>query len=274
MNPQKIVEDPTVFTINGQKPGLTLAIMVGVHGNEKIGVLILDKLRNLPIVSGKVYVIVANPTAVEKSTRYINVNLNRRFGNDTDEYPEDRLARNIETYLDSSDALLDIHSYNESMDRPFAIGELDELEIMAKMPVSVISTGWDEFEQGASDYYMHKRGKIGVCLECGSSERPESYIDLALQCVNIFLAEHQLIRSINYAPIAQKHIKVVSAVHSSGSPVTFSAKYSTFDALESGTIFARMGERTFTANQGEHILFPRPHAKKGDEAFLIGKHIT
>ncbi len=249
--------------------------MVGVHGNEKIGPMVLNKLRGLRLASGKLHLIVANPTALEQSARYINVNLNRRFDSGVNEYPEDRLARNIQTYLDSSDALLDIHSYNETMDRPFIIGELNELPLMAKMPVSIASTGWDEFEQGASDYYMHKRGKIGLCLECGSSDRPKQYIELALRCVNVFLAEYGLTKHSAHLPttVPQKHIKVASVVHSDGNPTIFSANYSTFDELEPGIVFAQMGKRTFTANQGEHILFPRTNAKKGDEAFLIGNQI-
>src|SRR3989344_287896 len=62
------------------KPGNTLVVLAGIHGNEICGVKAFDSMiNNLTIESGKVYFIYANLEAIKQNKRFIDYNLNRLF---------------------------------------------------------------------------------------------------------------------------------------------------------------------------------------------------
>ncbi len=265
------ITQPEATSIVSNRPGPHCIIVVGVHGNEPVGINILPWLRNLTIESGTVTIIVANPSAVSAGRRYINVNLNRRFGKAHDEYPEDTLARSIESYLDKADAVLDIHSYNESMDKPFIIANPLAEELATALPVELISTNWHQLSSGATDDYMASRNKPGICLECGSSERPAEYEALAKASVTAFLAAVGNITSHESHKPTHTHLAIVRAELKSEEDFSFVREFQSFDKLEAGAVFAQQGDTTYIAGKNECIVFPRANAAIGDEVFIIGQ---
>ena len=59
-----------IYVKEGSKDGKTLTIFAGVHGNEKVGINVLEKLINtLEVSVGKVYLVFANPSAIKKNVR-------------------------------------------------------------------------------------------------------------------------------------------------------------------------------------------------------------
>ena len=69
-----------IITITGAEPGPTVAIFAGVHGNERAGVYALEALiPRLTITRGTLYLVFANPAAIEANVRMVNKNLNRCF---------------------------------------------------------------------------------------------------------------------------------------------------------------------------------------------------
>lgn len=265
------ITQPEVTSITSNQPGPHSVIVVGVHGNELVGTNILPWLRNLTVEAGTLTILVANPSAVAAGRRYININLNRRFGKAHDEYPEDTLARSIESYLDKADAVLDIHSYNESMDRPFVIANPYAKEVASALPIELISSNWHHLSSGATDDYMTSRNKPGICLECGSSERPAEYESLAKASVMAFLAAvGNILSSKNDI---QTHTKLVidRAELKQSNDFSFAQEFQSFDRLEPGKVFAQQGDTKYVANENECIVFPRANAAIGDEVFIIGK---
>src|SRR6185369_17926132 len=121
---------PEVIELSSGKPGPSLAILAGVHGNELAGVYALQELLpTLKPTRGKVYVAFANPPAIEANTRMLNKNLNRCFVADNHgTTPEDERARELMKMLDKCDALLDLHMFYDDDGVPFVICEDNALD--------------------------------------------------------------------------------------------------------------------------------------------------
>ncbi len=178
-----------ITIIKSNKPGPSLAIMACVHGNEKVGLLAMKEIGDtIKIESGTLYLIIANPLAVAQDKRYIKVDMNRSFflkpENDS---IEGKRASFIANLLMKVDALMDIHAFNDKTGEPFIISDKRSLPLAREIDVEIISGGWDEIHSGSSDNFMHKQGKIAVCLECGPINQASAYKDLATDSIHRFL---------------------------------------------------------------------------------------
>jgi len=102
---------------------------------------------------------------------------------------EEKRAIELMKVLDKCEALLDLHAYNEPYIEsvPFAICEKNCLEIVKNFDVEYALTGIDKIEKGGTDGYMFNSGKIGICVELGSIENYEKFIDLGIKTSYQFL---------------------------------------------------------------------------------------
>ena len=119
----------------GTKEGKNLVVLVGVHGNEVCGVKAADLLLpKLKIKSGTVTFIYANLEAIKQNKRFVEQNLNRCFFNeqssDVKQSLEGKTAREIISYLDKADALLDIHASLTKDSVPFVICDESNIQII------------------------------------------------------------------------------------------------------------------------------------------------
>jgi succinylglutamate desuccinylase len=265
-----------VTTKTGSASGKTVAIFGGVHGNEQVGV---DAVRwaaaNITPERGTVHFVEANPEAIDKNVRLTDKNLNRCFLRDNEGSTlEDMRARELMSLLDGCDALLDIHSSNSKEAIPFIICEADGLLLARSLDFPIISTGWDALEPGGADGYMFNQGKPGICLECGSVFDAEQQAARARQSILRFLEHFELINpSVGSGMRSQKLIKVYKVGHAETGHVEFSKDYADFEQLVEGEVFAKDGDVEYRAEAGDCIIFPRPNAKPGAEAFILGKEV-
>lgn len=261
------LDPPIINEIHSDTAGKSVAIIVGIHGNEKGPQLEWDWLNSLQIERGTLYLIFANPTACELDERFMNVNLNRRFGQGHDEFPEDSLARTIEITLDLCDAALDLHMYNESMDRPFAICNAHSNDIAKLLPVNYIINTPDG-SGGGTDDYMASKQKIGICFEIGSSERPTEYSDTIRRGVMAFLSSLGIIDQAIVTPISSPKILLKDTTKFvAADDLRFTKDYSSFDEIQRGEVICLENRRSITAPRDGYILFPRPNNPIGTEAF-------
>jgi len=266
--------NPSIVTIKGQKPGKTIAVFAGIHGDELAGVEAVTSASEIvEITSGIVHFVIANPQAVKDKVRFTEKNLNRCFvKNNTGQTYEDGLARQLMALLDKSDALLDLHGYNGPEDRPFLICEAESFDLASKLDFGVVSSGWSATEPGGTDGYMHAQSKIAICAECGSNFRADQYADLATGTINQYLRFFGAINQpLESKSRPQQFIKVVDVVKKQTDTLVFSRPFSNFDLLEPGEIFATDGDKKYQAGKNQVIIFPRPKAKIGDEAFVLGE---
>ncbi|MFZ2975955.1 MAG: succinylglutamate desuccinylase/aspartoacylase family protein [Candidatus Moraniibacteriota bacterium] len=271
-----MIKDNTIIIKKGVSSGKTVGIFCGVHGNEEAGIEAVKRIiKNIEIISGKVYFVFANPEAIRKKVRYIEKNLNRCFfKNNKGKTIEDRRAVELLNILDECEILLDIHASNNSQSVPFVICEKDGYDIAKKLDFEIISSGWDEFEPGATDGYMFNNGKIGICLECGSILDYENGSNLAEKSIYQFLTYTQnIISDIKYDEKPKRFLKIIRMERKETKSLSFSREYKDFEILIEGEIFAKDGEKEYVAGKDECIIFPNSNKKIGEEIFLIGKFI-
>jgi succinylglutamate desuccinylase len=261
-----------IIEIMGDKPGPTLAIFAGLHGNETAGVFALQELiPKLKITRGKIFIAYANPPAIEAGVRMVNKNMNRCFNKDnkgTD--PEDIRAKELMTVLDSSDALLDLHMfYDDGV--PFVICEDNAVDIAHKFDVDIISTNWDTTEPGAADGYMFRQGKIGICIECGPISKAQEYKGFSIRTIYQFLRHFDM--SDSRTEFSTKPKRIVRASHmvrKSSANFKLTDGFRNFDKMKNGQIISVDGKERYVAKDGECIIFPHYNARIGEEAFIIG----
>lgn len=262
-----------VYEFDGVKPGPTVAIFAGVHGNERAGVYALKELiETLTIKSGKVFLVFANPPAIKSNVRMLEKNLNRCFykGNDGNAW-EDVRARQLMSLLDKCDALLDLHMFYDEGE-PFIICENDSIEIAKIFDVSIISTNWTEVEPGGTDGYMHKMGKVGICLECGPISKSKECAPYAKNAVYQLLAYYKIIEEdIKHSSIDKTIVKAEKAIYKSSNAFKLLPGFKNFDQLSEGQVIAKDGDISLVANKNQCIIFPHYNARVDEEAYIIGR---
>ncbi len=272
---KNIKNTKTILIKKGKKQGKTLAIFVGIHGNETVGVHTLDLLLpKLTIESGKVYFVYGNPRAIKLGVRKTAKDLNRSFlpGSTGNTY-EDRRARTLMKILDQSDALLDLHAFKYEIGQPFIICEKDSFNLASKMDFAFITSGWDRFDIGSSDGYMRSLKKEALCLELGSTTRAEEYIPLAIKSIGQFLTYHGVISGdgVVFNKRKQKYIRLKKRIIKKTDGFKFVKNYGTCDRLVPGKPYAKDGSLVHKALLGEYILFPDHSVSVGDETCLIAQ---
>jgi len=267
-----------IIELKGDQPGPTSIVLAGVHGDEKCGVVALEKiLPSLVLERGRVLIGYGNPEAIMKDVRFVEANLNRLF------CPEEQLsqaekgsleygrAQLLKRYMNEAEALLDIHASFNPKSRRFVICEKNALDIAKHLPVSTLVSGFDQVEPGGTDYYMNKIGKIGICLECGYLADPISY-DIAQEGLFAFLASRGHINS----PISifkQTSFRMEGLYHTRHQKFKPSKPFEDFEDISEGQLVGMDGpEEVRTAKNGV-ILFAREVEGIGAEAFLVGERL-
>ena len=263
-----------VVKVESGQPGPTVALFGGVHGNETVGVIAIQHLmEELELERGTAYLALANPAAVAVGERELSKNLNRCFitGNDG-QTPEDVRARELMRLLDKCDALLDIHSYRDPAGDPFAICEPNALEIARQFDIPLISTNWTTTEPGATDGYMYEQGKIGICLESGPTVFVQETLPVALDAAHKFLAHFGMISLAGAIETRtdQRIIEARQAFVRTSEEYSLDENLKSFQKLSEGQIYGSHAGENFVAGKDECIIFPRPTAEIGTEAFVIG----
>jgi succinylglutamate desuccinylase len=257
---------------DGASPGKTVAIFGGVHGNERVGVRTIEHLlKTLTVQRGSVYLVYANPEAIEKQVRLVHANLNRLFDRsltgDTYEYAR---ATELMDILDTCDALLDIHSYNSPSGDQFLITEENALDIAAKLDFPVVGTGFTRMGAG-SDSYMTAHGKVGITAECGTSNRTDDFFPLAVTTAMQFLQHFGVVDEVvPYAHVPQKRVHAERLVLKQTDSFRFTRDYKDFEPLADSEVYATDGTE-LRAGTGECIIFPRESVPVGGEACIIGR---
>jgi len=99
-----------------------LTLTAAMHGDEDVGVHILDTLRKtVEPENGTLRLIIANPPALFQGVRFLSEDLNRSFaGSSISNSSEARLAPQILEMVKRSDCVVDIHS-TSTISEAFAI---------------------------------------------------------------------------------------------------------------------------------------------------------
>lgn len=99
-----------VVFIHGEAPGPTVMIQGGIQGDEPTGFLAAQILAESRVLKGNLIVVPrANVPSIHVHQRSVNVDMNRRFDRDYNQFYEDRLARAVRFLLSQSSAFIHLH---------------------------------------------------------------------------------------------------------------------------------------------------------------------
>ena len=100
----------TAIFIQGEAPGPTVMIQGGIQGDEPTGFLSAQVLSQSRVLRGNLILVPrANVPSIHAHQRAVNVDMNRRFDRDYNQFYEDRLARAVRFLLSQSSALIHLH---------------------------------------------------------------------------------------------------------------------------------------------------------------------
>lgn len=263
-----------IVKLSSNRPGPTLAIFAGVHGDERVGVIALkNQSRKIKLKKGCLYIVFANPPAIKKDRRYIGKNLNRCFyKNNNGQTYEDKRARRLMNILDKCEALLDMHAYSNQEGPVFAICEKSAFDVAKIFDVEIISDGWARVEPGGTDGYMHKNNKVGICLEFGSISKTTEYLNIAEKSIFQFLKYYDMVDSkVQFSSNGKERITAKKAVKFRSSNFKMNKQLKNFQKLKKGEFVSEDSGRKKLAAEDEIIIFPNPNASVGHEAYIIAR---
>ena len=259
--------------VDSQKPGPTITIIAGTHGDEVCGIKAFKKvIPNLKLKKGKVYFILGNLKAIKLNKRQYQSNLNRMYKDDslidekTKQSYEYQRSREIMPYLNDSEALLDIHSAMIKDSIPFAICEKPFIDIAKVLPIKTIATGFTAMEPGGTDGYMFSQGKVGMCIECGNHISDLSDYN-AIEAIYSFLNYFDMI----YLPIQKTaNVYFIYKTKNNFKPIKY---FKDFEPIEKGSLIGYDGDKKVLAQKNGFVLFVISRNKPDKEAFLLGEFI-
>ena len=174
----------------GVRSGKTLTIMGGVHGNELLGIKVVEWLKrkmaaNKCDFAGQLICGVGNPAAAETGTRatHPEFDLNRCFNvtrraNVSHSY-EERRAEELAPLLSATDILIDLHSTNKPSS-PFLrlAGHVCEehMRLASHLSLGAATILLDpDYTIGGgkvatTDEFVGFSGGIGICYETGHAD--------------------------------------------------------------------------------------------------------
>ncbi len=261
----------------GGKPGKTTLILAGVHGNETCGVRAFDEiLPNLNIESGKVIFIYSNLEAISQNKRCIEKNLNRCFFKNQ---PEDiynslegKTAREIMSYLEQADLMLDIHQSFTADSLPFVIIDEKNIAIGKIFDSEIVSFNWDTFEPGSTDYFMNLQKKIGICFECGAFQDLSTKERAKKAIFNFLIYTGNLDGNLEERK-EQRILKIKSIYKNYISPFTRVKYLPDFWKAKEKVILGKEGKRDVFIEKEDIVLFLSNSKELNEECFLLAEEI-
>ncbi|MCR4284579.1 MAG: succinylglutamate desuccinylase/aspartoacylase family protein [archaeon] len=261
----------------GKNPGKTSVVLAGVHGNEVGNIKLFDRIiTTIEISNGKVIFIYANLEAIKEGKRFIGMNLNRAFMKELPEKLSNTLeaktAREIIPYLNEADFLLDLHASNSMDSKPFIVCEPQSLEFAKSMPCKLITTNWDGFEPGSTEYWMNLQNKIAMGFEGGYLGDSESEKRAEAALMN-FLIKAENIEGTIEPTQKKEYLKIIFLYKNKTSPFIKTRDFADFEKMEEKTLVGKEGEKEVYAERGDILIFVRDRKDLNEECFLIAKEM-
>ncbi len=284
-----------IYHFSGSKDGPSVVIMGAVHGNERIGVDIIEALKKLlekVEIFGEIYLIIANPKAYEKNLRFIDCDLNRLFSNNFEQIKkkkkkelmiEEKRAIEIAPILSKADYLLDIHStIKKSIPFVYVENSKSHLKLAkvfrAKYIISSLDSCQAKSLHSSADNFVDKHNGLGITYETGW-QKDYAVFPHVLKKTKIFLKS--VASSFLDFPVEDKKEKdhseqifIYKEIIPQKENFTFSMDYQNFDFLKKGEILAREGEDKIIIEKDSYIIFPKINIHLGKTAcYLASKNL-
>jgi len=274
-----------------------VAVLGGVHGNERTGIEVLRRLRAMlgggrALTRGDLILAEGNPEACKRDVRFVDVDLNRCFDTDlrrpgSSGEPlawayERRRAAELEPHLRGLDALVDLHATNKPSE-PFVRlpGPLDvdhfrrcESSFLAHLPEACSTVLWDPSGHiaagGMTDEFAlrHRAAAAGgayMCYESGLASDTAA-VPGTLSAVLGLLGHLGMLpggeaTAVACRPRAWRHYEIFEqfSLDERGFRWENGHGGKNFGRVPAGEAFARRGQSgpTLEAEEESYIVFPK-----------------
>jgi succinylglutamate desuccinylase len=275
----------------GDKKGKCIVIMAGVHGNERVGVHVIQKLNTLlrqEEIIGEVYLILGNPDAYKNNVRFVDEDMNRLFGKETLEEikklsfkqlnVEQKRVLELLPILQKADFLLDIHStINPSV--PFVFTENTErhLRMAQCFDVEYIvcnSQNGPKDMNSCTDNFVDRNGGIGLTYESGWHKDEQCFENVLLKA-KLFLAYTKAtFLSLKPSPrkLQSKSLLLYKSIIPKSDKFYFLKKFKNFETVSAGTIIATDDKKEIYVEQNSYFLFVKNKIQKSQPACYLAFH--
>jgi predicted deacylase len=289
-----------VWILDSDVPGPTIIFLGGVHGNERAGIEIIKQMVSgefpIRLLRGKLMAVLGNVAAIEANVRFTEggTNLNREFTNvpknpaikATSLSTEPRRAKELKPYLLQADAAVDFHGFRQIDGRPYIITEPRGFRaalIVSQAGAEYISSGWggpEGIEQGGTNDFMERQGKVGLSVELSQLEDLEKGVPLGEEIALRFLQYMDMIDPV-FDSAHGKTTREPTFVHATKAVLAKpdfrwgpNFPYHSFQRVDYQFI-ARNGPNSsdqIFAGPNQVIIFPSSdeQPKPGDEMFNLG----
>ena len=254
-----MMNDPIIKVIKSNKPGPSITIIAGIHGNEVSSIKSVQKLINYPplIQKGKLTLILANPKAIFRNKRFIEEDLNRCFLKDktrTGSY-EEELAEYLKKYLQDQDICIDLHCSNVPQTETFVICERNASRLLKYIDTNKIIFGFDVYEPGGTDYYMNLNRKIGVCIELGALNNNKATKKGIEIVYNILSSQEMIDKEIKI--YQRQSVFNISRYFIPSGNFIIKKEFEDFETIKKGQIIGIDDNKEITNQINRRIIFAR-----------------
>lgn len=298
---QPALREHGVARVVGSRPGPTLVVTGGVHGNEPAGLEAarrvlaeLDPAR----VRGRVVAVAGNITALDQRRRYVDRDLNRKWEPATIEAlrrsgPSGRVAEEHDQHElltlfgelaeDAVGPMVFLDLHTTSGESPPFICVADTLanrELAMALPIPII-LGLEEVIDGSMIGWLCDQGHLGVAIEGGRHDDPQS-VDRHASAIWLVLVAAGLVDRADVPDFDAHHARVAAAtrefppvleirhrqVTRDGDGFVMDPGWKSFQPVEAGTVVARDAEGAIPAPRTGLMLMPR-YQPQGEDGFFV-----
>ena len=262
-------------------PGPRVLLLGGVHGEEKPGVIALERLAaefesgGLSLARGQLTIVPrANDEAVARGLHFVDENLNRIVR--PHEAPANReqgLASELAALIAAHDAVLDLHGA-PAPTVPFVF--LDDESVPVRgwaeaLGAEFLVMGWPALYAGAEALtttgYAQSLGKRALTVEAGRNDDPAA-AEFAFDAARRAIAHFGLIIGAPRRP-RPKAVRLTAMVRREREGA-FARPWSNFDPVTKGEVLARYADGVeLRAPEDSVVVMPYEAAAVGEEWYYL-----
>lgn len=266
---------------SGPAPGPRVLLLGGVHGEEKPGVIGLERLAarlqdgRLSLVSGQATVIPrVNAKAVARGLHFVEENLNRvARRHAAPATHEQRLADELVALMSEHDVVLDLHG-TQAPTTPFAFLDDESAPVRRwadALGADCLLTGWSALYAGSgavtTTECAQKLGKIALTVEAGQNDDPAA-AEFAFLAALRTLAHFGLIAG-EERPAPPRPLRLTSIVRREREGA-FTRPWKNFDPVKKGECIARYADGAeLSAPEAGFVVMPYEAVEAGGEWYYL-----
>lgn len=280
-----------VWQFKGAQSGPTVTIMGGLHGNETVGIGVVEQLLAMvrgKIKAGTVNIIIGNTAACEANVRFIDKDANRLWGHNLLDIPEQWRVEELKPFLAQADLVLDVHSTIKPVDEPFLVVPSFDHGLVDTIPtlgIRKIITGeglkLPDNDPIESDLFTVANGGLGVTIEAGWQEdddlvdRTIGSVLRALEKVGIFekdsLGKHNRVEPVKTFEIWNAYSAIFPKDNFQFVLKKDGTEWQNYDVVKKGEVIGYENGEEVVAERDSALLFPKSNNQivTGERACIL-----